>query len=187
MDIVPCDDALPDVLANVVKHLKLFKQVQPRPTVRDRILMVPVDMSDGDYDFDEDQAAHMTELQEAAPSVLNSEHMSVMNVESKKAVQAMVCNLRDLRPGVGYPAAVQGRRLAVFLHGDGRIFAVNSECPHAGGALEDGAVKNCEVACPLHDYKFDLASGRCSTDPSLVLKTYPVFVEDSKVWVEIHV
>src|SRR3989454_7076535 len=42
MDMVPCDEALPDVLANVVKHLQVFKQVQPRPTVRDRILMVQI-------------------------------------------------------------------------------------------------------------------------------------------------
>ena len=41
MGMVPCDEALPDVLTNVVKHLQVFKQVQPRPTVRDRIFMVP--------------------------------------------------------------------------------------------------------------------------------------------------
>src|SRR6266581_976245 len=52
MDMVPCDEALPDVLANVVKHLELFKQVQARPTVRDRILMVPAtEMSDEEFDF----------------------------------------------------------------------------------------------------------------------------------------
>src|SRR5437773_334835 len=52
MDIVPCDEALPDVLANVVKHLELFKQVQARPTVRDRILMVPAtEMSDDELNL----------------------------------------------------------------------------------------------------------------------------------------
>src|SRR5438105_15428086 len=51
MDMVPCDEALPDVLANVVKHLQLFKQVQPRPTVRDRILMVPAtEMADEEFE-----------------------------------------------------------------------------------------------------------------------------------------
>src|SRR5439155_6851907 len=58
MDIVPCDEALPDVLANVVKHLQLFKQVQARPTVRDRILMVPAtEMPDEEFEFDQPQPA----------------------------------------------------------------------------------------------------------------------------------
>ena len=48
-------------------------------------------------------------------------------------------------------------------------------------------MKNCEVICPLHDYRFDLITGRCSTDPGLTLETYPVFVEDNQVWVEIRV
>ena len=98
----------------------------------------------------------------------------------------MVCDINDLKTGVGYSAGVKGKQLALFLHKDGRIFAVDAECPHAGGPIDEGTLKNCEVTCPLHDYKFDLISGRCSTDPGLSLQTYPVFVEDNQVWVEIH-
>src|SRR3989454_1547194 len=184
MDIVPCDEALPDVLANVVKHLQLFKQVQPRPTVRDRILMVPAtEMPDEDLEFD--VATPAISLAESKDSA-SAGTLTVTNVASKKAVQVMVCSLNDLKAGVGHSAAVKGKQLALFRHSDGRIFAVDAECPHAGGPLDEGTVKGCEVTCPLHDYKFDLTSGRCSTDPGLALQTYPVFVEDNQVWVEIH-
>ncbi len=185
MDMVPCDEALPDVLANVVKHLNLFKQVQPRPTVRDRILMVPAaEIPDEEFEFDETQPAMSLAEAKGASSVGT---LTVTNVASKKkAVQVMACRVNDLKTSTGYSTAVNGIQLALFLHADGRIFAVNAECPHAGGSLEEGTVKNCELTCPLHDYKFDLASGRCSTDPSLALQTYPVFVEDNQVWVEIH-
>jgi ferredoxin-nitrite reductase len=184
MDMVPCDEALPDVLANVVRHLQLFKQVQPRPTVRDRILMVPdAEMSDEDFEFDQPRrATSLAEMKETTAAAT----LTVANVVSKKAVQAMVCNVAELKTGVGYPAVVHGRQLALFLHEDGRIFAVDAQCPHEGGPLEDGPMFNCEVTCPLHDYKFDLITGRCSTDPGLTLNTYPVFVEDKQVWVEIH-
>jgi nitrite reductase/ring-hydroxylating ferredoxin subunit len=184
MDMVPCDEALPDVLANVVQHLQLFKQVQPRPTVRDRILMVPDgDMSYEDFELDEPvRATSLAELKETTATAT----LTVANVVSKKAVQAMVCRVGELKPGVGYPAIVHGRQLALFLHGDGRIFAIDAQCPHAGGPLEEGPMYNCEVTCPLHDYKFDLITGRCSTDPSLAINTYPVFVEDNQVWVEVH-
>ena len=185
MDMVPCDEALPDVLANVVKHLQLFKQVQPRPTVRDRILMVPAtEMPDEDLEFGVGRPAISLAESKATASVGT---LTVTNVASKKAVQVMVCSVNDLKAGVGHSAAVKGKQLALFRHSDGRIFAVDAECPHAGGPLDEGAVKGCEVTCPLHDYKFDLTSGRCSTDPGLALQTYPVFVEDSQVWVEIHV
>jgi ferredoxin-nitrite reductase len=184
MDMVPCDEALPDVLANVVKHLQVFKQVQPRPTVRDRILMVPA-MEMGDEEFEFDEAPPAVSLAEVKkPSTIHAS--TVTNVASKKALQVMVCSVQDLKSGIGYPATVKGKQLALFLHKDGRIFAADAVCPHAGGPLEEGAMTNCEVTCPLHDYKFDLTSGRCSTDPSLTLQTYPVFIEDNQVWVEVH-
>lgn len=44
ISMVPCDEALPDVLAKIVQHLELFKQVEPEPGVREeRVLMVPAD------------------------------------------------------------------------------------------------------------------------------------------------
>jgi len=184
MDLVPCDEALPDVLANIVKHLRLFKQVEPRPAIRDRILMVPAEMPVEDFDSADLQPAQsLTPLKDTAPAG----PLTVVNVASKKAVQVMVCNAGDLTTGAGYSAAVRGKQLALFRHADGRIFAVDAQCPHAGGPLEEGAMKNCEVICPLHDYRFDLITGRCSTDPGLTLETYPVFVEDNQVWVEIRV
>jgi ferredoxin-nitrite reductase len=184
MDIVPCDEALPDVLANVVKHLQLFKQVQPRPTVRDRILMVPVtELPDEDFEYDSPAPAlSLAEIE--SPSAART--AVVTNVASKKAVQIMVCSVGDLKPNVGYAAEVKGKQIAVFLHSDGRIFAIDSVCPHAGGPLEEGLMRNCEVTCPLHDYKFDLISGRCSTDPSWSVQTYPVFIENNQIWVEVQ-
>ena len=148
--------------------------------------MVPaLEMPDEEFEFDgAPPAMSLSELKDNAGVAAA---LTVTNVVSKKAVQVMVCRVRDLITGTGYAASVQGKQLALFLHSDGRIFAVDSECPHAGGPLEEGPVRNCEVTCPLHDYKFDLTTGRCLTDPSLALSTYPVFVEDNQVWVEIHV
>jgi ferredoxin-nitrite reductase len=184
MDMVPCDEALPDVLANVVKHLQIFKQVESRPTIRDRILMVPdVEMSEEDFELNAPMPARaLAGVKETTATAT----LTVANVASKKAVQVMVCRLSDLRTDSGYSASVQGKQLALFLHTDGRIFAVDAVCPHAGGPLEEGTFRNCEVTCPLHDYKFDLTTGRCSTDPGFSINTYPVFVEDNQVWVEIQ-
>jgi len=185
MDLVPCDEALPDVLANVVKHLPIFKQVQARPTVRDRILMVPAEMPEEDFETEEIQKPSVVSFSELKQDS-SAPKRTVANVPSKKAVQIKVCNVNDLKVGVGYPAVVQGRSLALFLHDDGRIFAIDAICPHAGGPLEEGRMEKCAVICPLHDYRFDLVTGRCSSDPEFAVTTYPVMVEENQVWVEVH-
>ncbi len=41
MEMVPCDDALPDVVVTILKHLDLFKQIERDPMAKDRVLMVP--------------------------------------------------------------------------------------------------------------------------------------------------
>lgn len=43
---------------------------------------------------------------------------------------------------------------------DGRLFALHSLCPHAGGRLAEGPLSQGRYpSCPLHLYKFDPASG----------------------------
>lgn len=41
MEMVPCDEALPDVIVTILKHLELFKQVERDSGAKERILMVP--------------------------------------------------------------------------------------------------------------------------------------------------
>jgi nitrite reductase (NADH) small subunit len=139
-----------------------------------------------DEEFEAPETGPRMSLADAKPPSNLGAALTVTNVASKKAIQVMVCNVQDLKEGLGYPASVKGKQLALFLHKDGRIFAVDAICPHAGGPMEEGVMRKCEVTCPLHDYTFDLTSGRCSTDPGLVLQTYPVFIEENQVWVEIH-
>jgi len=49
--------------------------------------------------------------------------------------------------------------IAVFRTGDGRLFALRDACPHKGGPLSQGIVHGHMVACPLHNWNIDLASG----------------------------
>lgn len=79
---------------------------------------------------------------------------------------------------------VQGRMLAMFALDD-RIVATDADCPHEGGPLHEGMIENGCIVCPWHRYGFDLHSGRCDSDPSLSVKTYPTFVEDGTVWVDL--
>jgi nitrite reductase (NADH) small subunit len=49
--------------------------------------------------------------------------------------------------------------IAIFRTGAGEVFALLDRCPHKGGPLSQGIVHGRAVACPLHAWRIDLATG----------------------------
>ncbi len=68
------------------------------------------------------------------------------------------CRVQDVPSGEGRAVTVDGRRLAVF-NAESGWFALDATCPHRGGPLADGIVAERSVTCPLHERRFDLATG----------------------------
>jgi nitrite reductase (NADH) small subunit len=93
-----------------------------------------------------------------------------------------VCHAGDVPLGEGRAIEIGGRRIAVFQTRHG-WYALDQRCPHRGGPLADGIVADGCVICPLHDRRFDLATGRCHTD-ELAVSAYRVEVRDGDVWVD---
>lgn len=79
-------------------------------------------------------------------------------------------------PGEGRAYEAAGVRVAVFHTRDGRVFAVQADCPHRGGPLADGLTGGGTLICPLHAWKFDLQTGTALTG-ECGLKTYPARVD----------
>jgi nitrite reductase (NADH) small subunit len=50
--------------------------------------------------------------------------------------------------------------VAVFRSRDGGLFATQASCPHREGPLADGLVGGQTLVCPLHEWSFDLATGK---------------------------
>jgi nitrite reductase (NADH) small subunit len=73
-----------------------------------------------------------------------------------------------------------GRTLAVFVV-DGRYHVTDAACPHRGGPLVEGTVRDGRLVCPWHWYRFDLRSGRCETTPDYRLACYPVTERDGQL------
>ena len=172
MEMVPCDEALPDVLATVVKHLDLFKQVEPLQTgEKDRVLMIPAGAPDDPLWDKMGHGSSDPDTQEHSPT-------------AAQPIKVRACSERELREGIGRLVSAPGKSLALFLV-DGQPVAIDAECPHAGGALYEGKIEAGCVVCPLHEYSFELATGRCRSQPSLSVRTYPVMVEQGDVYVEV--
>ena len=68
------------------------------------------------------------------------------------------CGVEDVPLGEGRAITLDGRRIAIFRAAGG-WYALDAACPHRGGPLADGIVCDRSVICPLHDRRFDLASG----------------------------
>ncbi len=85
-------------------------------------------------------------------------------------------------PSIGGKRVISGLRdIAVFAV-DGEIVAIDNRCPHKGGSLAEGVVVEGKVVCPLHAWRFDLSSGRC-TDGRAAVRTYPVRREGDEVFI----
>ena len=74
--------------------------------------------------------------------------------------------------------------VAIFRTGDGRIFALRDACPHKGGPLSQGIVHGHAVACPLHNWSIDLATGEAlgSDRGKGCAPVAPVEVRDGRLW-----
>ncbi|WP_455205450.1 nitrite reductase small subunit NirD [Kaarinaea lacus] len=75
--------------------------------------------------------------------------------------------------------------IAVFRTAGDEVFALKDECPHRKGPLSQGIVHDNTVTCPLHNWKIDLASGDAKGPDEGCTRSYPVKVENGRVYLEL--
>ncbi len=81
--------------------------------------------------------------------------------------------------------AIETRRICIIKFND-KLFAVSALCPHAGGALCDGYTDMLgNIVCPVHHYRFQLATGRNTSGEGYHLKTYQVEEREDGIYVGI--
>lgn len=95
----------------------------------------------------------------------------------------IACTVDDVPLGEGRALTLAGRRLALF-HTPAGWFAIDHSCPHAGGPLSDGITADCSVICPLHERRFDLATGEPLGHGGPPVEVYAVELRGAHVHVE---
>lgn len=80
---------------------------------------------------------------------------------------------------------LNGREVAVINHG-GRYYALDNRCPHMGGPLGLGQVKNGIITCPWHRFRFYLEGGRSVTNPAMHATMLPVIVDKGYLVLELQ-
>lgn len=76
-----------------------------------------------------------------------------------------------------------GREVALF-NIDGKIFALNNECPHMGGPLGEGEIEGCCVTCPWHAWQFDIKTGSCINVPGDDAISIPITIQGDEIFLD---
>jgi 3-phenylpropionate/trans-cinnamate dioxygenase ferredoxin subunit len=80
---------------------------------------------------------------------------------------------------------VHGKRICIVLRED-KVFAIQDSCSHSGESLSKGNINYLgEVVCPWHGHRFNLRTGRESSERSTDLETYPVKEDDTGFYIGI--
>lgn len=101
-----------------------------------------------------------------------------------------ICPLDRIRPDSGVAALVGGEAVAVFRTWDDEVHALSNFDPFGRASVLSRGIVGTRtvgeeqvpfVASPLLKQPFDLRTGRCLDDPSVVLPSYEVLVVDGVV------
>jgi len=99
------------------------------------------------------------------------------------ACLASLSRADEIKEGAAKLVRVKNQEIAVFKY-QGKLCAVQNNCPHEGGQLSAGWIEDGAVVCPLHGYKFDLTSGACADDPKLKAKIFKLAADGENYSVE---
>jgi 3-phenylpropionate/trans-cinnamate dioxygenase ferredoxin subunit len=96
-----------------------------------------------------------------------------------------VAKIGEVLPGKSKLIDLGSSCIALF-NVDGRYFAINDMCTHAGGSLSEGEVNGTAVECPLHGARFDLTTGRVLSPPAGAdVAAYKIRVEGEDIMIEV--
>jgi nitrite reductase (NADH) small subunit len=120
-----------------------------------------------------------------------------MNPETTTATATkwfFACYTDDVPDNGGACVKYKDEQIAIFnFSRRGEWFATQNLCPHKQQmALSRGMIgsagETCEpkVACPFHKKTFSLLTGECLTGDECAIKTYPIKVEEGKVYVGVE-
>lgn len=104
----------------------------------------------------------------------------------------LACGVKEIPDNGGVCVKYREKQIALFYFTRrNEWYATQNECPHRNQmALSRGMIGSHgdepKVACPFHKRTFSLRTGECLSGDNCSIKTYPVKVEDGKVFVGIE-
>ncbi len=110
----------------------------------------------------------------------------------EKVIWFYACKAEDVPANGGVCVKYGDQQIALFnFTRRGEWYATQNMCPHRQQmAISRGMIGSegdePKVACPFHKKTFSLKSGSCTSGEEYSLKTYPVKIENGKVYIKVN-
>jgi len=96
-----------------------------------------------------------------------------------------VARVEEVPVGTVKVVEAGGRQIALCNYG-GTFYAIDDECTHDRGPLNQGELIGNEIECPRHGARFDVMSGRATRLPAVrPVRSYKVIVSDGSITIEV--
>jgi len=76
-----------------------------------------------------------------------------------------VCKSEEVPDNSMKVISIQGSNILV-CRTNNQLFALDNSCPHRGASLSKGEIKGTKIICYMHDFEYDLISGKLLHIPS---------------------
>ena len=76
--------------------------------------------------------------------------------------------------------------VAIFRNTEDKVFALLDTCPHKGGPLSQGIVFGEKVACPMHNWNIELATGCALAPDEGCTQTFSVRIDNGDVALDLQ-
>ena len=90
----------------------------------------------------------------------------------------------EIQEGAGKLVEIDGQEIAFFKFNK-EICAIHNLCPHAGGPLAEGSVREGHVMCPWHGWEFNLKTGAFAFNPAIKVPTFKTKIVGSDVFIQL--
>lgn len=78
-----------------------------------------------------------------------------------------------------------GGRFICVANVDGELYATDNTCPHWGGPLGQGSIKNGRIICPWHGWEYDPKTGKTPRKADVRLAVFKLKLDGNDLLVEI--
>ena len=91
-----------------------------------------------------------------------------------------VANKDDLKEGDMLKVEANGKQIVLSMV-EGKVYAIDEDCTHEGGPLDEGELNGYDLKCPWHYAVFDVRNGKVSdaTVWATNLNSYTVKVDET--------
>jgi nitrite reductase/ring-hydroxylating ferredoxin subunit len=93
-----------------------------------------------------------------------------------------VADLKDIEEGQTISVTVDAKSIVLTRH-NGEVGALDAQCPHQGGPLDQGSIEQGLLRCPWHGWGFDPLTGEVVEGDSQDVTSYPAELRGGSIYV----